>query len=69
MLISCKEMISSPNEDLTCKVECIECRFLNNGEIIKGTIVLPRVYQRQENLLELLPVKENSEIFTLYISK
>lgn len=69
MLISCKEMIFSPNEDLTCKVECIGCQFLNNGEVIEGTIVFPRVYQRQGNLLEPLTEKENSVIFTLYISE
>ena len=62
-------MIFSPNEDLTCKVECIGCQFLNNGEVIEGTIVFPRVYQRQGNLLEPLTEKENSVIFTLYISE
>lgn len=67
MLINCKEVIFSPNEDLTRKVECIGCQFSNNGEVIEGTIVFPRVYKRQENSFEFLPAKEDSEIFTLYI--
>lgn len=67
MLIKCKEMVSSPNEDCTRKVELIGCQFSNNGEMIEGTIVFPRVYKRQENSFEFLPAKEDSEIFTLYI--
>ena len=67
MLINCKEVVSSPNEDLTRRVECIGCQFSNNGELIEGTIVFPRVYKRQEDSFEFLPAKEDSEIFTLYI--
>lgn len=67
MFIKCKEMISSPNEDFTHKVELIGCQFSNNGEMIGGTITFPRVYRRQEGSFEFLPTKEDSEIFTLYI--
>ena len=67
MFIKCNEMIFSPNEDFTYKVELTRCQFSNNGEIIEGTITFPRVYRRQKRSFEFLPVKENSEIFTLYI--
>ena len=67
MFIKCNEMISSPNEDFTHKVELIGCQFLNDGRVIEGTIIFPRVYKMQENSFEFLPAKENSEIFTLYI--
>lgn len=67
MLINCKEMISSPNEDLTRKIELIGCQFSNNGKIIEGTITFPRVFKRNEDSFEFLPAKEDSEIFTLYI--
>ena len=67
MFINCKEIISSPNEDLTRKVELIGCQFSNNGEIIEGNIVFPRVFKRQENSFVFFPEKEDSEIFTLYI--
>lgn len=67
MLIKCKEVISSPNEDLTRRIELIGCQFSNNGEIIEGTITFPRVYKRQEDSFEFLPTKEDSEIFTLCI--
>lgn len=67
MFIKCKEMISSPNEDLTHKIELLGCQFKSNGEIIEGTITFPRVYKRQENSFEFLPAAEDSEIFTLCI--
>ena len=67
MLINCKEVISSVNEDLTRKIECIGCQFSNNGEIIEGTIVFPRVRKKQEDSFEFLSAKEDTEIFTLYI--
>lgn len=67
MLINCKEMISSPNEDLTRKVELIGCQISNNGEIIEGNIVFHRVFKKQEDSFVFLPKEENSEIFTLYI--
>ena len=67
MFIKCKEIISSPNEDCTRKVELIGCQFSNNGEVIEGTIVFHRVRKKQEDSIEFLPAKEDSEIFTLYI--
>ena len=60
-------MISSPNEDLTRKVELIGCQFSNNGEIVEGNIVFHRVLKRQEDSFVFLSKKEDSEIFTLYI--
>lgn len=60
-------MISSPNTDHTYKIELHGVQFKNNGEIIEGTVIFPRVYPTQEKLFEFLPEKEDSEIFTLYI--
>lgn len=69
MFVKCKEIISSPNNNGTRKIELVGCQFANNGEVIEGTITFPNVYKSQENSFEYFPAIENkdSEIFTLYI--
>lgn len=67
MLLNCKEMISSPNKDHTRKIELHGVQFKSNREIIEGTIIFPRVYPTQTSLFEVLPEKEDSEVFTVLI--
>jgi hypothetical protein len=60
-------MISSSNKDHTHKIELHGVQFKNNGEVIEGTVIFPRVYPTQGKSFEFLPEKEDSEVFTVYI--
>ena len=67
MLFNCKEMITTPNDDFTDKIEFIGCKFMNNGIEIEGNITFPRVAKRTKDSFECYPIEGNSEIFTVYI--
>lgn len=68
MQINCENMIVTPNEDGTYKLELLNCQFKdNNGEEISGMITFPRVSKdgidsfKNENYLP------KSEIFTVIV--
>ena len=67
MQINCKEVIETPNDDFTKRVEFIGCKFMCNGKEIEGTIVLHRVVGHDLDSLEYYPIEDNSEIFTVCI--
>ena len=71
MKINCENMIVTPNEDGTYKLELLNCPFKdNNGEEINGVVIFPRVSKadidsinsfKNENILS------KSEIFEVII--
>ena len=67
MLINCKNIISSPNEDCTVKIVLSGVQFKIKEAPIEGTIIFPRVYPSQTGLFEVLSEKEDSEMLTVII--
>lgn len=78
-MINYKEIIITPNDDSTYKLEFIGCSFTNNGEKIEGNIVFPRVskeeadaHMRAESKRRVYDFStavddDEQEIFTIYI--
>ena len=67
MLFNCKEVITTPNNDFTDKIEFIGCKFMCNGKEIEGNMVFHRVSKLTKDSFEYYPIEGNSEIFTVYI--
>ena len=68
MQISCENMIATPNEDGTYKLELVNCPFKdNNGEEIIGTITFPRVSKDGVDSFKNENYIPNSEIFTVVV--
>lgn len=68
MQINCENMIITPNEDGTYKLEFFNCLFKDtNGEEISGIITLPRVSKDGVDSFKNENVMPKSEIFTMII--
>lgn len=68
MQINCENMIVTPNEDGTYKLELLNCPFKdNNGEEISGMITFPRVSKDGVNSFKNENVIPKSEIFSVII--
>lgn len=76
-MINCKEVIITPNDDSTYKVECVGCKFVNNGEEVEGKIVFPKLTKTEVDAINDTKNKiyefttaatdEEPEIFTICI--
>lgn len=68
MQINCENMIVTPNEDGTYKLELLNCPFKdNNGEEISGIITFPRVSKDGVDSFKNENVIPKSEIFSVII--
>lgn len=69
MIIRCKEMVHSSNEDGTRRIELFDCRFKSgSGRTIEGTIILPEVFPSDAKWIQVLPrEEENPETITVVI--
>lgn len=67
MKINCKEMIVTPNDDFTYKVELIGCNFISNGKEIEGMITFHRVSKSGVDSFQNENVIPGSEIFTVIV--
>ena len=68
MQINCENMIVTPNEDGTYKLELLNCPFKdNNGEEIIGMITFPRVSKDGVDSFKNENVLPKSEIFSVII--
>lgn len=68
MFINCKEMIITPNDDGTYKLELLNCPFRdNNGEEISGVVTFPRVSKDGVDSFKNENVLPKSEIFNVII--
>ena len=79
-MMFCKEVIVTPNDDNTYKLEFVSCKLMDNGKEVEANIVFPRASKDQAdsvsnsgtNLYDFakfnsLPSNEESEIFTICI--
>ena len=68
MQINCENMIVTPNEDGTYKLELLNCQFKdNNGEEISGMITFPRVSKDGVDSFKNENAIPKSEIFSVII--
>jgi len=68
MQINCENMIVTPNEDGTYKLELLNCPFKdNNGEEISGMITFPRVSKDGVNSFKNENIIPKSEIFNVIV--
>lgn len=78
-MINSKEVIITPNDDNTYKLEFIGCKFVNNGEEVEAKIIFPKITKTgvdaalkskdSANVYDfaLATTDEEPEIFTIYI--
>ena len=68
MKINCENMIITPNEDGTYKLELLNCPFKdNNGEEINGIVTFHRVSKNGVDSFKNENVLPKSEIFCVTI--
>ena len=68
MQINCENMIVTPNEDGTYKLELLNCPFKdNNGEEISGMVTFPRVSKDGVDSFKNENEIPKSEIFSVII--
>lgn len=65
---NCQDMIITPNDDSTYKIELIGVKFNdNNGEEIEGVVTFPRVSKDGVNSFKNENVLPMSEMFAVCI--
>ena len=60
-MMNCKEVIMTPNDDDTYKLEFIGCKFMNNGEEVEGNIVFSKVTKTEADVA--VNAKDNVNIY------
>ena len=64
-----KEVIRTPNDDGTERVEIVGCKVTSNGEKFEANLILPRVLEIEEDVVAYCSMDSLEEglIFTIHI--